>query len=100
MSTLGHVLFLLPFSLHFAHSGCIASFLTTSGFSPVGFTRHRRDVKKGNLLCSHQPIVDILFVDILFVVILFVDILFADTLCESGGADRAAFFSDKFDTAS
>jgi hypothetical protein len=39
-------------------------------------------------------------VDILFVVILFVDILFADTLCESGGADRAAFFSDKFDTAS
>jgi hypothetical protein len=84
--------------------------LTTSGFSPVGFTRHRRDVKKGNLLCSHQPIVDILFVDILFVdilfvdilfvVILFVDILFADTLCESGGADRAAFFSDKFDTAS
>jgi hypothetical protein len=38
MSTLGHVLFLLRFSRDFTHSACIASFLTTSGFSPTGYT--------------------------------------------------------------
>jgi hypothetical protein len=56
MSTLGHVLFLLPFSRDFPHSACIASFLTTSGFSRAGSTGIRRDVKKG---ISCNPLVSV-----------------------------------------
>jgi hypothetical protein len=97
MSTLGHVLILLPFLRDFTHGPCIASFLTRSPFSPAGFTAPG-DVKEGNFSCVDILFVGILFVDtrsavirfavIRFAATLFVGILCADTLSE--GAARIA----------
>jgi hypothetical protein len=92
MSTLGHVLILLPFLRDFTHGPCIASFLTRSPFSPAGFTAPG-DVKEGNFSCVDILFVGILFVDtrsavIRFAATLFVGILCADTVSE--GAARIA----------
>ena len=75
MSTLGHVLFLLPFSRDFVCSGCITSFLTRSE------ARRRRksatgDSKKGNFTCSQRIAV----------------IRFAVTLCDSRRRESVADF--------
>src|SRR6188472_597073 len=89
MSTLGHVLFLLPFLRDFARSGCIASFLKARVLAGgiTGTAGHQ----EGNFSCRPQPTVVILFVDILFADILCAvihsaDILFADTLSEAAAA--------------
>jgi hypothetical protein len=54
MSTLGHVLFLLPFSRDFVPSACIASFLNKAQFSParstVGETSRRELHMRGHTL--------------------------------------------------
>src|SRR4029453_13389233 len=54
MSTLGHVLFLLPFLRDFTHSACIASFLTL-----VERTRRRivtGEIARRESSCSPQPL--------------------------------------------
>src|SRR6476620_5051618 len=96
MSTLGHVLFLLPFSRDFVCSGCITSFLTRSE------ARRRRksatgDSKKGNFTCS-QRIAVIHWVEAThfaathFAAIRFAVIRFAVTLCDSRRRESVADF--------
>src|SRR6478672_12989872 len=94
MSTLGHVLFLLPFSRDFVCSGCITSFLTRSE------ARRRRksatgDSKKGNFTCS-QRIAVIHWVEAThfaathFAAIRFAVIRFAVTLCDTRRRESVA----------
>src|SRR5215203_4903422 len=55
MSTLGHVLFLLPFLRDFARSGCIASFLKAQVLAGRIYGTAGR--QEGNLSCSPLAVI-------------------------------------------
>jgi hypothetical protein len=55
MSTLGHVLFLLPFLRDFTRSGCIASFLKSSGSRGRLYGTAGR--QEGKLSCSQLAVI-------------------------------------------